>query len=71
MYKFVEDKGQMVLQGDTFEQLKPGLSAYEDKPEEAAQSLRPLLDLAIKTIPTHLQVCDLLAPGKCFKPRAP
>ena len=54
--KFAEDKGQLVLQGDTFDQLKPGLSSYADKPQQAAQSLKPLLDLALKTVPAPLHV---------------
>ena len=62
IYKFAEEKGQMVLQGDTFDQLKPGLSAYADTPEAGADSLKPLLDLALKTVPTSLQVQPQLSP---------
>ena len=59
IYKFVEEEGEMVLQGDTFDQLKPGLSAYPEKPEDAAKSLEPLLALALKTVPAKLQVRDI------------
>ena len=56
IYKFAEKKGQMVLIKDIFDQLKPGLSGYPDSPDEAAQSLQPLLELALSTVPKHLQV---------------
>lgn len=42
--------GGLKLISDTFEQLKPGLSAYPDDPSEAARSLAPLLATAIKTV---------------------
>ena len=57
IYRFMQSGGKLDLQSDTFEQLKPGLSSYADTPEEAAKSLIPLLDSAIKTVPTELQVC--------------
>lgn len=53
---FLENQGVLELQNDTLHHLKPGLSSYKDDPEAAAQSLQPLLDLALKTVPKHLQV---------------
>lgn len=53
---FLENKGVLELQNDTLHHLKPGLSSYPDDPAAAAQSLKPLLDLAIQTVPKHLQV---------------
>lgn len=55
IYSFTKSKGQMDLDEDTFEQLKPGLSAYADDPEKAAQSLQPLVKIALDTVPKHLQ----------------
>ncbi|KAK9791621.1 hypothetical protein WJX73_002786 [Symbiochloris irregularis] len=63
IYKFVEDEGEMVLQGDTFDQLKPGLSAYPETPDDAAKSLEPLLKLALKTVPENLQKSTKLKLG--------
>ena len=77
IYRFMQSGGKLDLQSDTFEQLKPGLSSYADAPEEAAKSLTPLLDSAMKTVPAELQVwhgsslSNLLAytspchPGSC------
>ncbi len=56
IYRFMQSGGKLDLQSDTFEQLKPGLSSYADAPEEAAKSLIPLLESALKTVPTELQV---------------
>lgn len=49
-------KGQLELDSDTFEQLKPGLSAYPEDPQAAASSLNTLLETAMKTVPEALQV---------------
>jgi len=56
IYSFTKSKGQMDLDEDTFEQLRPGLSAYADSPEKAAQSLQPLMKKALDTVPNHLHV---------------
>jgi Golgi nucleoside diphosphatase len=49
--------GQLDLESDTFEQLKPGLSFYADEPRKAAESLDPLMKIALNTVPEELQVC--------------
>lgn len=41
----------LVLESDDFHAIKPGLSAYPDDPDEAANSLRQLLDLAKEAVP--------------------
>jgi guanosine-diphosphatase len=40
---------------DLFHAIKPGLSSYPDNPDQAANSLKPLLDLALDKIPTNVQ----------------
>ncbi len=55
IFKFLVVDGALELQFDKFEQLKPGLSSYADNPPAAAQSLKPLLDLAMETVPKALQ----------------
>jgi hypothetical protein len=56
VFKFVKAAdGQLLLISDTFEQLKPGLSSFRDEPEKAAQSLKPLLEIAMKTVPEQLR----------------
>ncbi|KAL4422474.1 hypothetical protein ABPG75_008671 [Micractinium tetrahymenae] len=52
IFKFLaQANGQLQLQCDEFDQLKPGLSSYADNPPAAAESLAPLLTLAEETIP--------------------
>lgn len=41
----------MILKSEVFLAIKPGLSSYVDDPEAAAQSLVPLLELAMSTVP--------------------
>ena len=48
-FKKVDD-GLKLLE-DTFEATKPGLSAKADDPKGAADSLRALMDIALKTVP--------------------
>jgi len=56
IYKFKQQGKQLQLISDGFHQLKPGLSAFPDNPEQAAQSLKPLMAEAIKEVPTAQQV---------------
>lgn len=58
---FKESQGVLELQNDALQHLKPGLSSHADDPEKAAQSLAPLLDFALKTVPEELQVCSTIA----------
>ena len=56
VYKFTQAGTKLDLQGDTFEQLKPGLSSFADDPQAAAESLQPLLDTAVATVPEAQRV---------------
>ncbi|GAA93896.1 uncharacterized protein L969DRAFT_70134 [Mixia osmundae IAM 14324] len=49
------------LESEVFEQLQPGLSSYSGRPREAAESLRPLLEVALKTIPESERKCTPIA----------
>jgi len=51
VFRFEKRTGELV--DDTFEQLKPGLSSYEDDAEAAGKSLIPLLEKAMETVPEH------------------
>lgn len=56
IFKFTYKKtGTLELNFDEFQQLKPGLSSYPDDPQAAANSLAPLVDLALKTVPKDQQ----------------
>ena len=68
VYSFKKNKGQLDLENDTFEQLKPGLSSYQDDPQKAAESLEPLMRIALDTVPKHLQVSSS---SSARRPRAP
>ena len=62
IFRFAEEEGEMVLKDDTFDSLKPGLSAYPDKPQDAATSLKPLLDKALSIVPKAMQVRTAMLP---------
>ena len=64
IFKFLMNRrGQLELQFDKFDQLKPGLSSYADAPPKAAESLAPLLDLAAATIPADQQATTRVMVG--------
>eukprot|EP01103_Thecamoeba_quadrilineata_P021419 TRINITY_DN9845_c0_g1_i1.p1 TRINITY_DN9845_c0_g1~~TRINITY_DN9845_c0_g1_i1.p1 ORF type:complete len:501 (-),score=71.16 TRINITY_DN9845_c0_g1_i1:15-1517(-) len=54
VYKFNYCRDSPDLETEVFEQLKPGLSAYPDNPEAAAESLDKLLDVALREVPSSL-----------------
>lgn len=52
VFKFnLANKGELELEFDEFDQLKPGLSSYPDKPDDAAKFLQPLLKVAMDNVP--------------------
>ena len=64
IFKFlIGSGGNLELQFDKFDQLKPGLSSYADKPQDAAKSLKQLVDLAIATVPVSLQASTPIMVG--------
>lgn len=42
---------------EKFMEVKPGLSSYDSDPVQAAESLRPLMDLALQSVPSSLHSC--------------
>lgn len=60
IFKFKQVGKQLQLQSDGFHQLKPGLSSFEDNPQAAADSLKPLMEEALKAVPNEQQVRSLV-----------
>jgi Golgi nucleoside diphosphatase len=56
IFKFKQVGKQLLLQSDGFHQLKPGLSSFADNPKAAADSLKPLMQEALKAVPKEQQV---------------
>ncbi|KAI8968327.1 nucleoside phosphatase GDA1/CD39 [Mycotypha africana] len=50
-----------VLENEVFHMLEPGLSSFKDDPEAAALSLKPLMDIAVKSVPKEFQKCTPIA----------
>jgi hypothetical protein len=61
VYKFHNCGPSPAYEYETFVQKQPGLSAYAGHPEEAAQSLDSLLDVAVLTVPEALRRCTPVA----------
>mmetsp|Transcript_32932 Transcript_32932/g.78154 ORF Transcript_32932/g.78154 Transcript_32932/m.78154 type:complete len:449 (+) Transcript_32932:117-1463(+) len=55
IFTFSTGSGMLELETDNFQQLKPGLSSYAESPKSAAESLKPLLDKALETVPANQQ----------------
>ncbi|KAF4788540.1 hypothetical protein TURU_159048 [Turdus rufiventris] len=56
IYTFVQKSPEKLpeVEGEIFESVKPGLSAYADQPEKGAETVKTLLDMAIDAVPPHL-----------------
>lgn len=53
-FRFAQREGHgLEFIGDTFHHVKPGLSAFRNAPQDAAQSLDPLIDSAMHCVPPH------------------
>lgn len=64
IFRFTTDaRGNLELQFDKFDQLKPGLSAFADDPAGGAASLAPLLQLAVATVPEPAQASTPIMVG--------
>lgn len=61
IFKFKQAGAQLLLQSDGFHQLKPGLSSFADNPQAAADSLKPLMQEALKTVPKAQQASTSLS----------
>ncbi|KAL0085901.1 nucleoside phosphatase GDA1/CD39 [Phycomyces blakesleeanus] len=61
VYRFNYCKEEPELEDEIFEMLKPGLSEYPDDPVAAANSLKPLMETAVLSVPSELQHCTPIA----------
>lgn len=50
-----------VLENEVFHMLDPGLSFYGEDAEGAAKSLKPLMDIAVESVPKEFQKCTPIA----------
>lgn len=55
------DSSSPMYEYETFHQIQPGLSSFSDTPSKAADSLEPLLALALKRVPSSLHSCTPIA----------
>ncbi|KAJ2776459.1 Guanosine-diphosphatase [Coemansia javaensis] len=61
VYKFNYCKAMPELEGEIFEQIKPGLSSFEGDAQGAARSLDALMDVALRGVPESLRACTPVA----------
>ncbi|ORY88004.1 nucleoside phosphatase GDA1/CD39 [Protomyces lactucae-debilis] len=61
VYKFNNCQEVPVLEHEAFKMINPGLSSFKEDAQGAAHSLDPLLDLALASVPKHLQSCSPIA----------
>lgn len=53
--------GSIALEGEVFEEVKPGLSSFRGDPEAAAASIRPLMETAARIVPSAAVRCTPIA----------
>ncbi|KAK9370247.1 nucleoside phosphatase family-domain-containing protein [Lipomyces kononenkoae] len=61
VYEFNNCQSSPALVREVFEMTKPGLSSYPDNPKAAAESLDPLLAVAMKEVPDDMKGCTPIA----------
>ena len=61
IYKFNNCGASAAYEYETFKMTNPGLSYFTDKPEDAARSLDPLLEEAVRVVPQSLRGCTPIA----------
>jgi len=57
VYRFNYCGPSPFLEDEIYREVKPGLSFYSEDPEAAADSLDPLFQVAVNTVPASLQSC--------------
>ncbi|KAI8084100.1 nucleoside phosphatase GDA1/CD39 [Gilbertella persicaria] len=61
VYRFKKCNGDPELEDEVFHMLEPGLSSYPNNPQAAAESLKELMDIAVKSVPKEKQGCTPIA----------
>ena len=61
IYKFNHCKEEPELENEVFKMLQPGLSSFGNDSEAAVNSLEPLLELALESVPKEVQSCTPIA----------
>lgn len=56
-FNFAENGVDITLLNERFEQLKPGLSSFEENPVKAGESIRPLMQIAVEEVPPAAWAC--------------
>lgn len=54
IYRFNNCKQTPILEDEIFHAIKPGLSSYENSPQDSAKSLAQLMKLAMENVPSQL-----------------
>jgi len=57
VFEFEYKNNDITLLREVFEQTKPGLSSYANNLDGIEQSLKPLLDVAVREVPVSLRAC--------------
>ncbi|KAG0173422.1 Guanosine-diphosphatase [Apophysomyces sp. BC1034] len=60
VYRFKMCK-EAEMENEVFEMLKPGLSSFAKNPQAAAESLDPLMKVALENVPTEIHACTPVA----------